>query len=43
MVDYLAFGGRNFIGNPKQPTICVYELVDREYKVTQFRANETFK
>jgi hypothetical protein len=36
-------GGRNFIGNPKQPTIPVYELVDGEYQVTQFRGNETFK
>lgn len=41
--DYLALGGRNFIGNPKQPTISVYELVDGEYQVTQFRENQPLK
>ncbi|KAB8332179.1 hypothetical protein SD80_022070 [Scytonema tolypothrichoides VB-61278] len=25
------------IGNPKQPTISVYQLVEGEYQVTQFR------
>ncbi len=37
IVDYLALGGRRYIGNPKQPTISVYTLVDDEYQVTQFR------
>ncbi|AFZ58271.1 protein of unknown function DUF820 [Anabaena cylindrica PCC 7122] len=41
--DYLALGGRNFIGNPKQPTISIYELVEGEYQVTQVRGNETLK
>ncbi|MFN5593192.1 MAG: Uma2 family endonuclease, partial [Aphanizomenon sp.] len=27
IVDYAALGGRNFIGNPKQPTISVCNLV----------------
>lgn len=36
-VDYLGIGGRRFIGNPKQPTILVHELVDGEYQVTAFR------
>jgi len=40
IVDYLAIGGKKFIGNPKQPTISVYQLVDGEYQVTQFRSNE---
>ncbi|HYX16240.1 MAG TPA: Uma2 family endonuclease [Nostoc sp.] len=40
IVDYLAAGGKKFIGNPKQPTISVYQLVDGEYQVTQFRGNE---
>ncbi|MBC6423510.1 MAG: Uma2 family endonuclease [Hormoscilla sp. SP12CHS1] len=35
--DYRALGGRRFIGNPKQPTISVYTLVDGEYEVSQFR------
>ena len=28
IVDYLALGGRRYIGNPKQPTISIYQLVD---------------
>lgn len=37
IVDYLGLGGRRFIGNPKQPTISVYSLVEGEYQVSQFR------
>ena len=37
IVDYLGLGGRRFIGNPKQPTFSVYQLVDGEYQVKQFR------
>lgn len=40
IVDYAALGGRRFIGNPKQPTISVYSLVDGEYQVRQFQDNE---
>jgi Uma2 family endonuclease len=40
IVDYLAIGGKKFIGNPKEPTISLYQLVDGEYQVTQFRGNE---
>ncbi|HLP91140.1 MAG TPA: Uma2 family endonuclease [Nostocaceae cyanobacterium] len=40
IVDYAAFGGRRFIGNPKQPTILVYSLVDDEYLVNQFRGDD---
>ncbi|TAG91291.1 MAG: Uma2 family endonuclease [Oscillatoriales cyanobacterium] len=40
IVDYFGLGGRKFIGNPKQPTISVYELVDGEYQVKQFRGSE---
>jgi Uma2 family endonuclease len=36
IVDYAALGGRRFIGNPKQPTISVYSLVEGEYQVRQF-------
>jgi Uma2 family endonuclease len=39
-VDYLGIGGRRFIGNPKQPTILVHELVDGEYQVTAFRGDD---
>jgi len=37
IVDYAALGGRKFIGNPKQPTIFVCELVDGEYQMNPFR------
>lgn len=37
IVDYLGLGGRRFIGNPKQPTLSIYELIDEEYQVRQFR------
>lgn len=39
-MDYLALGGRRFIGNPKRPTISVYYLVEGEYQVSQFRGND---
>lgn len=40
IVDYLALGGRKFIGDPKQPTISIYSLVDGEYQVSQFRGSD---
>ncbi len=40
IVDYLGLGGRRFIGNPKQPTISIYQLVESEYQVSQFRKGE---
>ncbi len=40
IVDYLALGGRRFIGYPKQPTISVYTLIEGEYQVSQFRGDE---
>ncbi|WP_414563387.1 MULTISPECIES: Uma2 family endonuclease [unclassified Anabaena] len=40
VVDYLALGGRKFIGNPKQPTVSVYQLVEGEYQVSQFRGSD---
>lgn len=40
IVDYAALGGRNFIGNPKQPTISVCNLVDGEYQIIKFRDND---
>jgi Uma2 family endonuclease len=40
VVDYAALGGRRFIGNPKQPTISVYQLVDGEYQISQFRGDD---
>ena len=40
IVDYLGLGGRRFIGSPKQPTILIHELIDREYKITLFRGDD---
>ncbi len=40
IADYLGLGGRKFIGNPKQPTLSVCQLVDGEYQVKQFRESE---
>jgi Uma2 family endonuclease len=40
IVDYLGLGGIRYIGNPKQPTISIYHLIDREYQVTQFKEND---
>ena len=40
IVDYLALGGRRYIGDPKQPTISIYQLVDREYQVNRFRQGD---
>jgi Uma2 family endonuclease len=37
IIDYAAIGARKFIGNPKLPTISIYQLIDGEYQVTQFR------
>jgi len=41
IVDCAALGGRRFIGNPKQPTVSIYQLVDGEYQVSQFREDDT--
>ncbi len=40
IIDYAALGGKRFIGNPKQPTIWVYSLVQEEYQVKHFRGGE---
>ena len=37
IIDYLGLGGRRFIGNPKQPTLSVYQIIEGEYVVKQFR------
>jgi Uma2 family endonuclease len=40
IADYLGLGGRRYIGNPKQPTLSVCQLVNGEYQIRQFRGNE---
>jgi len=39
IADYAAHGGKRFIGDPKQPTFSVCQLVGDEYLVTQFTGN----
>lgn len=39
IVDYAALGGKKFIGDPKQPTIFVGELINGEYRINQFQGN----
>ena len=39
IVDYLGLGGKRYIGDPKQPTLSVYQLIDGEYQVRQFRGD----
>lgn len=41
IIDYLGLGGRRYIGNPKQPTISVYNLVEGEYMVNLFRGENS--
>ncbi|MDZ7952049.1 Uma2 family endonuclease [Nostoc sp. DedQUE09] len=40
VVDYLGLGAKKFTGNPKQPTMSIYQLIDGEYQVTQFRSTD---
>jgi Uma2 family endonuclease len=40
IVDYLGLAAKKFTGNPKQPTLSIYQLVDEEYQVSQFRNND---
>jgi Uma2 family endonuclease len=40
IIDHEALGGKRFIGDPKQPTISIYQLIDGEYQITQFRDND---
>ena len=40
IVDHLALGAARYIGTPKTPTISVYQLIDGEYQLQQFRAQD---
>ncbi len=40
IVDYLGLGGKRLIGDPKRATLSVYELVEGEYQVKQFREDD---
>ena len=43
LIDYLGLGGRRYIGNPKQPTITVCNLIDEEYQLQLFRIGDFLK
>jgi Uma2 family endonuclease len=40
IVDYAGYGGRKFIGNPKQSTIFICELIEGEFQMSPFRGTE---
>lgn len=40
IIDYLGLGGKRYIGNPKQPTISVYQMVEGECLVKLFRGRD---
>lgn len=40
IVDYGALGGRIFLGNPKEPRLSVYQLINGEYQIQQFRDDD---
>ncbi|MGA9380948.1 MAG: Uma2 family endonuclease [Phormidium sp.] len=40
IVDYLAIGSRDYLGNPKIPTVFVYQLKEGAYQVTAFRGSQ---
>lgn len=40
IVDYRALDGKRFIGDPKQSTVSIYQLIDDRYQAQQFRAND---
>lgn len=40
IVDFRGLGGLQFIGNPKQPTFTVYQLVNGVYQQQQYRLGD---
>ncbi len=41
IVDFRGLGGLQFIGNPKQPTFTVHQLVNGMYKQQQYPLGES--
>ncbi len=39
IVDYAALGGKELIGNPKQPTVLICSLDEGEYQIHKFRGD----
>ncbi len=40
IVDYLGLGGKRFIGDPKQPTFTICDLVEGEYQMRLLRGQD---
>lgn len=40
IVDYLALGAVRYIGSPKQPVLSIYQLIEGEYHLQQFRGTQ---
>ncbi|MBD2690567.1 Uma2 family endonuclease [Anabaena catenula] len=40
IVDYLAIASRSYLGNPKLPTVFVYELINGKYQVKAFTGKD---
>ena len=40
IVDYLAIASRAYLGNPKVPTVSVYQLIEGQYQVQKFRGSD---
>jgi Uma2 family endonuclease len=40
IVDYLAIAARSYLGNPKLPTVFIYQLIEGKYQVKSFRGTE---
>lgn len=43
IVDYLGLGGRRHIGNPKQPTLSLCQLIDGEYQIKLLRGQQSIE
>ncbi|MBE9128923.1 MULTISPECIES: Uma2 family endonuclease [unclassified Coleofasciculus] len=41
IVDYLAIASRTYLGNPKVPSIFVYQLVDGQYQSQRFNNSDS--
>jgi len=40
IVDYQAIASRNYLGNPKAPSVFVYQLIDGKYQLKQYKESE---
>lgn len=40
IVDYLAIASRSYLGNPKVPTVLVYQLIDGQYQANSFKGSD---